>query len=76
MWDNAEDHEGFVLAGSPGTCDDQSSQTPTPIAVGSASYIEHFLQTKTEVIRELSQHIQEITDHEPAGVPAAHAATF
>ena len=38
MWDNVEDHEGFVLAGCPGSCDNQSSQAPTPISVGNASY--------------------------------------
>ena len=37
MWDNVEDHENFVLAGCPGTVDDQSSQAPTPIPVGNSS---------------------------------------
>ena len=76
MWDNAEDHEGFVLAGCLGTSDDQSSQAPTLIFVGNASYIERFLQKRFEVIRELSQNIQEITDHAPAGLPAVQAASY
>ena len=75
MWDNVEDHEGFVLAGCPGAVDDQSSQAPTPIPVGNSSYIERFLKKKGEVSRGLSQHIQEITDHAPAGLPAVQAAS-
>ena len=75
MWDNAKDLEGFVLAGCPGTCDDQSSQVPTPIPVGNACHIERFLQKRARVIRELPQHVQEITDHAPAGLPAAQAAS-
>ena len=51
MWDNIEDHEGFVLAGCPGAVDDQSSQAPTPIPVGNSSYLERFLQKRAEVIR-------------------------
>ena len=61
MWDNAEDHEGFVLAGCLGTYNDQSSQAPTPIPVGNASYIERFLQKRAGVI--------------PAGLLAAQAAS-
>ena len=75
MWENVEDHEGFVLAGCPGTVDDQSRQAPTPIAVENSSYIERFLQKRAEVIRLLSQHIQEIADHAPAGLPAVQAAS-
>ena len=52
MWDNVKDHEGFVLAGRPGACEDQSSQAPTPIPVGNVSYIERFFQKRAEVIRE------------------------
>ena len=39
MWDNVADHEGFVLAGCPRACDDQSIQAPTPIPMGSASLL-------------------------------------
>ena len=36
---------------------------------------ERFLQKKGEVIRELSQHIQEVTEHAPTGLPAVQAAS-
>ena len=36
---------------------------------------ERFLQKRAEVIRELSQHIQEISDHAPARLPAVQAAS-
>ena len=51
VWDNVEDHEGFVLTGCLGAVDDQSSQAPTPLSVGNSSYIERFLQKRAEVIR-------------------------
>ena len=75
VWDNVEGHEGFVLSGCLGAVDDQSSQAPTPIPLGNSSYIERFFQKRAEVIRGLSQHIQEITDHAPAGLPAVQAAS-
>ena len=75
VWDNVEDHVGSVLAGCRGSCDDQSSQASTPIPVANASYIERFLQQRAEVIRELSRRIQEITEHAPAGLAAAQAAS-
>ena len=40
-----------------------------------SSCIERFLQKRAEVVRGLSQHIQEVTDHAPAGVPAVQAAS-
>ena len=73
--DNVADHEGFALAGCPGAVDDQSSQAPTPFPVGNSRHIERFLQKRAEVTRGLSQHIQEITDHAPAGLPAVQAAS-
>ena len=45
------------------------SQAPIPISAGKSTYIEHFLQKRAKVISGLSQHIQEITDHAPAGLP-------
>ena len=58
MWNNVEDHEGFVLAGCPGVCDDQSSQAPIPIPVGNASYMECFLQKPKSSESYLSMHQQ------------------
>ena len=39
------------------------------------SHMERFFQKRAEVIRGLSQHIQEITEHAPAGLPAVQAAS-
>ena len=33
------------------------------------------LQKRAEVFRELSQHLQEVTDHAPAGIPAVQAVS-
>ena len=54
------------------TCDDQSSQAPTPGQVSNASFIERFFQKR--VIRELSQHIQgnhRTRASSPAGSPGS-----
>ena len=75
MWDNAGDHEGFVLAGCPGLYDDKPAMAPQPIPMGNSAYIERFLEARAETIALLARRIQEIPLYAPAGMPAVQAAS-
>ena len=75
MWDNAADHEGFILAGCPGTFEELPALAPLPIPVGSEPYVARFLRARAEATKTLAQRIQAIPLHAPAGLPAVQAAS-
>ena len=75
MWDNAVSHEGFVLAGCPGTFEELAVHAPSPIPVGSQTFVEEFLRGRAEYTRVLTQKIAELPRHAPAGLPAVQAAS-
>ena len=74
MWDNAT-HDGFILAGYPGTYVELAAHAPSPIPVGSPRFVTDFLRTRADVTRTLTQKIAELSAHGPAGLPAVQAAS-
>ena len=46
LWDNAQDHRGFVVCGFPATCENPAAEATLAFPIGDTQFVDAFLETR------------------------------
>ena len=53
LWDNASDHNGFIVCGFPSTFEDPTAEALVAFPIGTDQFIDELLQGRTVAIERL-----------------------